>query len=124
VPAPDRRTVGELLADSVALARDTLLDASPSHGPAMVRTWSQVVQSAAGLWAVLPPISLAAPDGPDLMVRLRAGGWYRSQRLAHWPGPGPEDQRLVEIARNLSRAGAGEALRLASRRRAGSAILR
>jgi hypothetical protein len=63
VPARDRRTVGELLADSDALARDLLLDVSPSHCPAMVRTWGRVVESAAGLWAVLPPVSLAAPSG-------------------------------------------------------------
>jgi len=37
----------------------------------MVRAWGPVVQSAAQLWAVLPKVSLAAPPGPDLMVRLR-----------------------------------------------------
>jgi hypothetical protein len=31
VPAPDRRTIGELLADSDALARDTLLDVPPTR---------------------------------------------------------------------------------------------
>ncbi|HEY6688892.1 MAG TPA: hypothetical protein VI094_22100 [Propionibacteriaceae bacterium] len=93
------------MADSDALARDTLLDVTPLNGPAMVRTWSKAVQSAAGLWAVLPPISLAAPSGPDLMVRLRALGESIGRSAAgHWPGPGPEDRRLVEIARNLSRA--------------------
>ena len=52
--APDRRTVGELLADSDGLARGTLLDATLDHAPAMVRSWHQVVGSAAELWAVLP----------------------------------------------------------------------
>jgi hypothetical protein len=105
VPTVDRRTVGELLADSDALARDTLLDVGPSHGPAMVRTWSQVVQSADGLWAVLPPVSLAAPPGPALMMRLRGlGDGIGRSAGGHWPGPGPQDQRLGEIAHNLSRA--------------------
>jgi hypothetical protein len=105
VPARDQRTVGELLADSDALSRDTLLDVTPSQGPAMVRAWSPVVQSAAQLWAVLPPVSLAAPSGPDLMVRLRGLGEGIARSTAgHWPGPGPQDQRLLEIARNLSRA--------------------
>ena len=105
MPARDPRTVGELLADSDALSRELLLDVSPSHGPAMVRTWWQVVQSAAGLWAVLPA-SLAAPSGPDLMVRLRGlGEGIGRSANRHWPGPGPGDQRLLEIARNLSRAG-------------------
>jgi hypothetical protein len=40
VPAPDRRTIGELLADSDALARETLLGARPEIAPAMVRSWN------------------------------------------------------------------------------------
>ena len=57
MPVPDRRTIGELLADSDALARDTLLDARPENAPAMVRSWNQLVASAAHLWAALssPP---------------------------------------------------------------------
>jgi hypothetical protein len=89
VPARDRRTVGELLADSDALSRETLLDVSASQGPAMVRTWGQVVQSAARLWAALPPISVAAPSGPDLMVRLRVVGTALRAALrlvAAWSG--------------------------------------
>jgi hypothetical protein len=105
VPARDQRAVGELLADSDALSRDTLLDVTPSQGPAMVRAWGPVVQSAAQLWAVIPPVSLAAPSRPDLMMRLHGleEGIARSM-AGHWPGPGPQDQRLLEIARNLSRA--------------------
>jgi hypothetical protein len=106
VPARDRRTVGELLADGDALSRETLLDVSASQGPAMVRTRGQVVESAARLWAALPPISVAAPSGPDLMVRLRVigDGIARSTSANGWPGLGPMDERLLEIARNLSRA--------------------
>ena len=105
MPTPDRRTVGELLADSDALSRDVLLNVVPSHGPAMVRTWGRVTQSAAQLWAVLPPASPASPAAPDLMVRLRGLGEGIARSAAgHWPGSGPQDQRLAEIARNLSRA--------------------
>lgn len=105
MPAPDRRTVGELLADSDALTRDTLLDVTSNQGPAMVRTWRQVVQSAAQLWGVLPPVSPSAPQGPDLMVRLHGlGDGIGRSATGQWPGPGPQDQRLVEIAHNLSRA--------------------
>src|SRR4030095_1953288 len=43
VPAPDRRTIGELLADSDALARETLLDATPEIAPAVGRSWNSVV---------------------------------------------------------------------------------
>jgi hypothetical protein len=105
VPAADHRTVGELLAESDELARETLLDATPDHALAMVRTWNQLVGSAGELWAVLP----WAPDSPsglDSMERLRAVGEAigRSVSLGHWPGQGPFDERLTQIADNLSRA--------------------
>ncbi|HEY6688835.1 MAG TPA: hypothetical protein VI094_21815 [Propionibacteriaceae bacterium] len=88
MPASNRRTVGELLADSDALARDTLLDVRPNTGPAMARAWGQVLQSAAQLWAVL-------------RLRVLGEGLGRST-AGQWPGPGPQDQRLLEIAHNLS----------------------
>jgi hypothetical protein len=105
VSAPDHRTVGELLAESDELARETLLDATPDHAPAMVRSWNQLVGSAAELWTVLP----SAPDSPselDPMERLRAVGEAigRSVTAGHWPGQGPTDERLTQIADNLSRA--------------------
>jgi hypothetical protein len=105
VSAADQRTVGELLADSDELARETLLDATPHHAPAMVRNWNQLIESAAELWAVLP----SAPDSPsdmDPMERLRAVGEAigRSVTVGHRPGQGPTDEHLTQIADNLSRA--------------------
>jgi hypothetical protein len=105
VSAADHRTVGELLADSDELARETLLDATPDDAPAMVRSWNQLIGSAAELWAVLP----SAPDTPsvaDPMVRLRAVGEAigRSVTAGHWPGQGPTDEHLTQIADNLSHA--------------------
>jgi hypothetical protein len=102
---PDRRTVGELLADSEALARETLLDATLEQAPAMVRSWNQLVGSAAELWAVLP----SAPNSPswsDPMERLRAIGEAisRSVTAGHWPGQGPTEEHLTQIADNLSHA--------------------
>ena len=102
---PDRRTVGELLADSEALARETLLDATLEQAPAMVRNWNQLVGSAVELWAVLP----SAPNSPswsDPMERLRAIGEAvsRSVTAGHWPGQGPPDEHLTQIADNLSHA--------------------
>ena len=103
--AADHRTVVELLADSDELARETLLDATPDHAPAMVRSWNQLVRSAAELWAVLP----SAPDSPsewDPMERLRAVGEAIGHSLTagHWPGQGPTDEHLMEIADNFFRA--------------------
>jgi hypothetical protein len=71
----------------------------------MVRSWNQLVGRAAELWAVLP----STPDNPsglDPMERLRAGGEAigRSVIAGHWPGQGPTDERLTQIADNLSRA--------------------
>jgi hypothetical protein len=105
VSVADHRTVGELLADSDELAREALLDATPDHAPAMVRSWNQLVESAAELWAVLP----SPPDNPfglDPMERLRAVGEAigRSVTAGHWPGQGPTDERLTQMADNLSRA--------------------
>ena len=103
--AADRRTVGELLADSDELARETLLDATADHAPAMVRSWNQLVRSAAELWAVLP----LAPDSPsvlDPMERLGPVGEAigRSVTAGHWPGREPTDERLTQIGDNLTRA--------------------
>jgi hypothetical protein len=105
VSMPDRRTVGELLADSEALARETLLDATLEQAPAMVRSWNQLIASVVELWAVLP----SAPNSPswsDPMERLRAIGEAisRSVTAGHWPGQGPTDEHLTQIADNLSHA--------------------
>ena len=105
MPAPDRRTIGELLADSDALARETLLDARPEIAPAMVRSWNQLVASAAHLWAALssPPDDMSKSD-PMEGLRLVGEAIARSVRAGHWPGHGPTDDHLTEIADNLSRA--------------------
>ena len=100
---PDRRTVGELLADSEALARETLLDATLEQAPAMVRSWNQLVGSAAQLWAVLPS-EPGSPSWSDPMDRLQAIGEAisRSVTAGHWPGQGPTEEHLTQIADNLS----------------------
>jgi hypothetical protein len=104
VSAADHRTVGELLADSDELARETLVDATPGQALAMVRRWNQLVGSVAELWAVSPSASDGA-SGLDPMERLRAVGEAigRSVTAGHWPGQGPTDERLMQIADNLSR---------------------
>jgi hypothetical protein len=98
--------VGELLADSDALSRETLLDIAASQGPAMLRTFGQVVDAAARLWADIPFAPLAVAPKSDVMTRLRAigDGIARTASVGRWPGPGPTDDRLLEIAKNLSRA--------------------
>jgi hypothetical protein len=71
------------------------------NAPAMVRSWNQLVTSAAHLWVALS----SPPDcGSDPMERLRIVGQAiaRSVRAGHWPGHGPTDDHLTEIADNLS----------------------
>jgi hypothetical protein len=109
VSAADHRTVGELLADSDELARETLLDATPDQALAMVRSWSQLVGSAAELWAVLP----STPDSPselDPMELLRAVGEAigRSVTAGHWARAGadrrtPDGDRPQPLPRAASR---------------------
>jgi hypothetical protein len=98
VSAADHRTVGELLADGEQLARETLFDATPDHAPAMVRSWNQLVGSAAELWAVLPPAP-DIPSGLHPMKRLRAvrGGDrpHRDRRPLARAG-GPTDRRTPD----------------------------
>ena len=66
MPACDRGTVGGLLADSHAVSRESLLEVRTSQGPATGSIWGQVVHSAARLWAVPLPISLATCEPVQL----------------------------------------------------------
>jgi hypothetical protein len=92
VSAADHRTVGELLVDSDALARETLLDATPGDAPAMVRSWT----SSSGQRPNCGRSCLRAGQslGMDPMERLRAVGQAigRSVTAGHWPGQGPTDE--------------------------------
>lgn len=105
MPRPDRRSVGELLADSDILARETLAEVSTERAPAMLRSWGHVVQAAGRLWAAMPPDSLL-PRQPDPMVRLIGvgAGISRAAAAARWPGSGAANERMLEISSNLTRA--------------------
>lgn len=65
VPAPDRRTPAELLADKDELARLTLLEVSGQRAPAMLRDFPELVDAAARMWSVLPTASHSGVSGPD-----------------------------------------------------------
>lgn len=105
MPRPDRRSVGELLADSDMLARETLAEVSAEGAPAVLRSWGQVVQAAGRLWAAMPPESLL-PRQRDPMVRLVGvgAGISRAAAAGRWPGGGAADERMLEISSNLTRA--------------------
>jgi hypothetical protein len=93
VVAPDRRTVCELLADSEAVSRESLLEVLTIRGQATVRTWGQVVQSAARLWAEPLPTLLAPTAG--LGLRMVGDGIARNTSADDRPAliPLPEQDR-------------------------------
>ncbi|WP_152185740.1 hypothetical protein [Segeticoccus rhizosphaerae] len=105
-PERDQRSVGELLMDADAQARQLLLHVDGDDAPALMRTWGEVVQNASDLWAAFPSEPLASPDAGPTMQRLET----MSQTLHHaqirqtWPGPGPSHERLLTISDNLARA--------------------
>ena len=50
----DGRSVGEILLEADHSARELLMDAPDLDAAVVLRTWGEVVQTAAELWAVLP----------------------------------------------------------------------
>ncbi|WP_353952529.1 hypothetical protein V6K52_03530 [Knoellia sp. S7-12] len=106
----DRRSVGELLLDADHTARDVLIDVGDLNAAAMLRTWPEVVQTAATLWSALPAPGwvTVAPDhsGTDPMARVAAitAVLHRGSRSGRWPGPGPTDNLLQNIADSFVRA--------------------
>jgi hypothetical protein len=104
----DTRSVGELLRDADLTTRLILLDVDGDQAPAMLRTWGEVVESAAELWQQLPTPAwnpAARVDGAA-MVRLVsvAQGLHRTLLRQSWPGDGPTDERLLGVAEAFGRA--------------------
>ena len=101
--AGEGRTVAELLDDSDGLAREALLDVSADRGLGMVRGWPQLMQSAAELWAVLPPDLTVSSNGDPFAVLAAMGvAVGRSVAAGQWPGQGPSDEAWEQIASKLS----------------------
>lgn len=102
----DQRTIGELLLDADFQAHQLLLDVVGDDAPAMLRTWGEVVQAAGDLWASLPTTAPGRPVDDPSMRRLgtMSQGQHRAQLKQGWPGEGPGDERLLNIADNFQRA--------------------
>ena len=76
----DGRSVGELLLDADHTARDLLIDAPDLDAAVVLRTWGEVVETAAEAWAALPdPPAVPVPGEataragtrPDVMAQLQ-----------------------------------------------------
>jgi hypothetical protein len=105
VSAGEGRTVAELLDDSDGLAREALLDMSADWAPGMVRGWPQLIQSAAQLWAVLPPDLTVSANGDSIAILAAMGRAVgRSLDAGHWPGRGPRNEAWEQIASNFVQA--------------------
>jgi hypothetical protein len=103
--AAEGRTVAELLDDSIGLARQALLDMSADGALGMVRGWPQLMQSAAQLWAVLPPDPTVSGSGDPIAILAAMGRAVgRSVAAGHWPGQGPRDEAWEQIASNFVQA--------------------
>jgi hypothetical protein len=71
VSATDQRTVGELLADSDASARETSRDATFNDAPLWVRSWNLRAESAAECGRSYPPSRTPRPG----RTRWSGRGW-------------------------------------------------
>jgi hypothetical protein len=106
VPAADRHTPAELLAENDELARLLLLEVSGHRAPAMLRAFPALVDAAARMWSTLPTAIQGEVPGPDPMFRLVAiaRGIDRAHTSGLWPADGPTDERLLIMATNFTRA--------------------
>jgi hypothetical protein len=73
MPAADRRTPAEPLAENDELARLLLLEVTAVQGPAILRAFPAVVEAAARVWSTLPRTSDSG--SPGLIFGF---GWSRS----------------------------------------------
>ena len=97
----DERTVGDLLLEADLTVRDLLWDAPPDIAKARARSWGEVVEAAAEVWAAIPDRT-----GDPSMQRIHklTDGMYRNQQRTGWPGAGDGDPDLERAAECLSRA--------------------
>ena len=99
--AVDLRSVGELLLDADLTSRAALWETGPDLAKARVRTYGEVVEAAADLWAAIPD-----PANDQSMSRIAslADGLHRTHQRTSWPGAGDADPHLASVATSLARA--------------------
>ncbi|MBT9257762.1 hypothetical protein KMZ30_19510 [Phycicoccus sp. KQZ13P-1] len=88
--------MGELLLDADLHARLALWDPNPDEAAARVRTWGEVIEAAAAVWAAIPD-----RDNDPTMAQLHARAARPNPR---WPGGGEGDPTLTTVAASLMRA--------------------
>jgi len=106
----DQRSVAELLLEAEQVARDLLFEAPARDGRAMVRTWGEVMDTAADLWAQLPtgppvPGQHRHPGQPGVIDQLQASARSLHRRDRKIEDDGGYDDQLLAIADSYARAG-------------------
>ncbi len=102
----DGRSVGELLLQADVTARGLLFEVTADDAHALLRTFGELVETAADLWRALPPSTRDAAGHDGLMSQLEAitTSMHRAQVRRDWPGDGPSDPRLLTLAETFTRA--------------------
>ncbi len=102
----DGRSVGELLLQADVTARGLLFEVTGDDAHALLRTFGEVVESAADLWRALPATGRDTAGHDGLMSQLEAitTSMHRAQVRRGWPGDGPSDPRLLTLAETFTRA--------------------
>lgn len=103
VATPASLSVGELLQDADAAARDLLFAPEGHQAAAMVRSWTPLVSAAAGLLQTLPGPAGASSDLTRELLERGQSLAAAAEDLA-WPAPGAGDLRLDQITSNLDTA--------------------
>ncbi len=104
-PAPDHRSVGELLASADLAARECLWDPNADNAQARVRSWVGLVEEAARVWELLPTAPWADQQLMTEVFHRRTSLAERCVRFG-WPGRGELDPTVDEATEALARAGA------------------
>jgi len=101
------RTVGELLREADLAARRMLADVDPATAPARVRSWAEVVETAAETWRAIPALGphRVGVDADIDALHDVATGVHRLIVARGWPGAGAPDPHAEQVVANLSAVG-------------------
>lgn len=98
-------TTQDYLEAAYTASRRLLYETDATHALTMARSWGELVDSAADLWAALGD---ARGSDADAMAQLQAAAqaFHRAQLRGSWPGDGPFHDGLLAAAEIFTRAAA------------------
>jgi len=100
----DVRSVGEMLFDVDYLARQLLMDVDGDAAGTLLRSWPTMVAAAEDLWASLPGRRPGVDERDRPIASLSAQAATIENSLAGrkaWPGQGPTNPRIDQMAQTL-----------------------